>query len=268
MTTTTPHAAARYGAWDRGGEPDTALVRLLSNFVPLSADERACLTELTTRARAVAARTDLIAEGETVSSVLVILDGFACRYTHLANGRRQILGFLLPGDVGDVDLRMYGHPNIATSTLTACRVAQIPSDALLDLIERRPRIGQALRIDKLVAEARMRDWLVSLGSRTAAQRTAHLLHELLERLAAVGLANEGSCDLPIKQTDLADALGLSTVHVNRTLQTLRAMKLIELRGKRLRVNDLSRVQRFAAGMLDAHDPVFVPKPAQDGLEVR
>ncbi len=225
-------------------------MRKLGNLVTLSGGDEAALLHAARHERSVGPRAVLRESSSLTNTVVVIFEGFACRHIYLANGRRQILDFLVPGDFSDVDLAMYRRADVAMTTLTACRIAQIPGDDLLDLIENRPRIGQALRIDKLVAEARMREWLVSLGCRTALQRTAYLLGEILDRLQAVGLADRDSCEMPITQTDLADAVGLSPVHINRTLQDLRRRGLIELRGKRLTIKDRAHLQRFAAAALD------------------
>lgn len=250
---------------DHGHPDENPFVRNLANLVVLSRDDEAALLRAVRRERVIGAHTTLGGDGAVSAAVPVVLKGFACRYTHPANGRRQILSFPVPGDLGDVDFALYGHPDAALATLTACRVAEIPSDVLRDLVQKRPRVGQALRIDKFVAEAGTREWLISLGSRTASQRVAHLLVELWKRLDAVGRAEHDGCDLPITQADLADAMGLSAVHINRALQTLRARRLIEWRGKRFRIPDLSRLHRFAAATLDDIGPIPARAPVPEDV---
>lgn len=120
----------------------------------------------------------------------------------------------------------------------------ISAATVRELTENHPRIAHALRWATLVDEAVLREWMAGLGRREAAERMAHLFCELLLRLQQVGLADEDGCDLPISQADLADILGLTSVHVNRTLRHLREMNLVVLKRRRLNVIDVSRLRAF------------------------
>ena len=208
------------------------LVRRLSSLALLADDDRIALMQASVQERSVDARVTLYEAGDIPNAAFAVIEGFACTYKDRSTGQRQILSYLLPGDLYDADLALGARMDHSLGTLTPCRIARLGGEELAAL-QQRPRIAQALRISKLLSEARLREWLISLGCRTALERTAHLLCEVLARLEAVGLANGSRCELPLTQADLAFTLGLSSVHVNRMLQTLRADKLIELRGKKL-----------------------------------
>jgi CRP-like cAMP-binding protein len=132
--------------------------------------------------------------------------------------------------------------------LTAITVAEIPAEIILKLTETHPRIARAMWWHSLVEEATTREWVTNLGQRTAFERLAHLFCELFLRLRGVGLTNGNSCELPLTQEQLADASGMTSVHVNRTLMILRELGLIDLKGKMLTIPDLEALQ--AAALFD------------------
>ncbi|WP_376091664.1 Crp/Fnr family transcriptional regulator [Roseomonas sp. CCTCC AB2023176] len=215
------------------------LVRRLEQFTRLSAEDRSALDRATGNgARQVAARTDIIREGDRPNGTNLVLSGWACRYKQLEDGRRQILGFLLPGDLCDYQASLLREMDHSIGALTPVTVTSLPRTTLDDLTACHPRVGQALWWETLVAHAIHREWIVSLGQRDAAERIGHLLCELLLRLRSVGLTRGDTCDIPLTQADLGDAMGLSTVHVNRTLQYLRGAGLITLKGGVLTIPDL------------------------------
>lgn len=222
------------------------MIRKLEQFVRLSTEDRAALSRMTALGiRDLAPREDLIREGDRPRAVNVILDGFACRYKTLEDGRRQILSFFVPGDVCDPRVFILREMDHSIASLSALKVAEVPGDAVLEVTARLPRIAQALWWSTLVDEAIAREWIVNIGQRSATERMAHLLCELFVRLRGVGLVQDGGCDLPMTQTELADALGLSAVHTNRTLQELRSLGLIVWKGKRLTIPDLHALQNLA-----------------------
>ena len=228
-----------------GWGPQGILVRRLSSLALLADDDRIALMQASALERAVDARVTLYESGDVPNAAYAVIEGFACTYKDRSTGQRQILSYLLPGDLCDADLALGARMDHSLGTLTPCRIARLGGEELAALTQQRPRIAQALRISKLITEARSREWLISLGCRTALERTAHLLCEVLARLEAVGLANGSRCELPLTQADLAFTLGLSSVHVNRMLQTLRADGLIELRGKKLVIRQGERLRELA-----------------------
>jgi CRP-like cAMP-binding protein len=188
---------------------------------------------------------DIVREGDTPDAIHLVLDGFACRYKLLPNGRRQIIAHFIPGDFCNLRAFILSEMDHSVATMSAVTLATVKRKTLLRLTDEYPRITQALWWSAMVDEAITREWIVNVGSRTATERVAHLICEHFLRMQAVGLASENNVQLPITQTELGDTLGLSTVHVNRTLQQLRADGLIALRGKTLSILDLRRLQDVA-----------------------
>lgn len=173
---------------------------------------------------------DLIKEGDYPRSSIAILKGTVFRYRIVGEGRRQITAFHIPGDLPDLQalfLKRMDHSLAAASeSVTA---AHIPHDSITQLLDTDPLLAQLLWRLTLIDAAVFREWIVNIGRRDAVRRTAHILCELMFRMRAVGLAEQDSCKLAITQTHLSDALGLSLVHVNRSLKELREKKLISLR---------------------------------------
>ncbi|MDR7039784.1 CRP-like cAMP-binding protein [Methylobacterium sp. BE186] len=222
------------------------LIRKLGQFTHLSEEDRRALEDATSRkVRIFGAHQDIISEGDAPEHVNLILEGWACRYKQLEDGRRQIISFFLPGDLCDPHVFVLREMDHSIGTITPVRLAEISPDAILDLTDEHPRITRALWWEMLVKVAIQREWTVNLGQRTGLERIGHLLCELFIRLRGVGLTEGDSCLLPVTQVELGDATGLSNVHVNRVLQELRASGLIVLRGKRLTIPDLEALQRVA-----------------------
>jgi len=147
----------------------------------------------------------------------------------------------VPGDFCDVNVYILKAMDHSIGAITRLKVAMITPEEINALTAERPRITQALWWHELVTAAVQREWTLNLGQRSAYERLAHLLIELYLRLKAVGRARDGRCDFPLTQNDLADATGLTSVHVNRTLQELRRDGLIELERKQLQILDLDRM---------------------------
>jgi CRP-like cAMP-binding protein len=213
------------------------LIRHLEQFGPLPEDEKRALGSLVTRVREIEADQDIVAEGDRPDDCKVILEGFVYRYKLLPRGRRQIMSFQIPGDVVDLQGFLLGEMDHSLGTLTATKVGDIPHDRLLEATERYPRIARALWQSTLIDSAVFREWMVGIGRRSASQRIAHLLCEMSVRLRRMGLVNDGSFELPVTQAEIGDALGLSNVHVNRSIQTLRRKQLITFQGGRVAIHD-------------------------------
>jgi CRP-like cAMP-binding protein len=225
--------------------PESAVVSKLEAFTKLSADDKAALAQVSRNVRYVDPRRDLISEGDKPRHVHLVLDGWAARYKTLPDGKRQIVGIFVPGDFCDVNVYILKYVDQSIGAITRLKVAQITPEEMNALTSERPRITQALWWHELVTASIQREWTVNLGQRSAYERLAHLLIELYLRLKTVGRAHDGRCDFPMTQNDLADATGLTAVHVNRTLQELRRDRLIELERKQLQILDLPRMMDVA-----------------------
>lgn len=216
----------------------------LQQFVRFSDADKNMLAELSSiNVRNVEGRRDLIREGEDPHVVNLVLEGWAIRHKVLEDGRRQIVAFLIPGDLCDLNVFILKQMDHSIGALTPLRVAQLPRTLFEKIYGDHPRITQALHWDSLVSAAIQREWTVNLGQRTAFERIAHLICEMVFRLRAVGLCHDFLCDFPVTQMDLADATGMTAVHVNRTIQELRAQGLISWKRRELRVPDLNALQR-------------------------
>lgn len=214
-----------------------SLIRKLETIVDLSAEEKEAVLGLPFTVKTVGEDQDLVRDGDRPNECCVLIEGFACRYKLLPDGKRQIMSFHIPGDIPDLQslhLKVMDH---SLGTLVRSKVAFIHHDVIRDLTRSYPRIAEALWRDTLIDAAVFREWMIGMGRRSAYTRIAHLLCELLVRLRAVGLANGHDIEMPITQAELGDSLGLSTVHVNRVLQELRGNGLITLRGRFLSVQD-------------------------------
>lgn len=220
------------------------LVRKAELFGPLSADDRRLLEESTSFSREVAAHTILAQEGEPSDDVRFILEGFACRYKLLPDGGRHIMAYLVPGDLCDFQVFILKTMDHSIGTLARSKVVDIPRTRILELTER-PAIARAFWMMSLIDTATLREWLVNLGHRPAEERIAHLFCELHLRLRSVGLADGNSFSLPITQTELADTMGITPVHANRVLQSLRADKLITLKDKEVVILDPERMYEMS-----------------------
>jgi CRP-like cAMP-binding protein len=228
--------------------PSTPLVRMLESILDLSEDEKDVLRNVSGTIKTVGPRQDLVREGDRPHECCLILDGFAYRYKLTETGKRQIFSFHIPGDIPDLQSLHLDVMDHSLSSLSASKVMFIPHETVRDLVRRCPRIGDAFWRETLIDGAVFREWMLGLGRREAYGRMARLLCELYVRLKAVGLTNGDAYAFPLTQAEFGDALGLSTVHVNRTLQDLRGEGLITLRNGSVTVLDWDRLKE--AGEFD------------------
>jgi CRP-like cAMP-binding protein len=223
----------------------TPFIRKLEYGAALTERDRDVLEDAARDVREMGPREDLISEGQRPNNVHVIVEGWACRYKILEDGTRQIVAYFVPGDFCDLHVAILGEMDHSIGTLSACKVARISERQIDELTAKYPTINRALWWATLVDEGTLREWLVNMGRRPAEQQMAHLFCELLVRLQAVGEADGNGYWFPLTQLELADTLGLSDVHVNRTLQQLRSEGLIKLDGKRLEILDVERLKAFS-----------------------
>lgn len=220
------------------------LVRKLESFHPLSREDKDLLSLHTEAVREIEAKRDIIHEGQAPENVFLILSGFACRYKITNDGRRQIMAYLVPGDFCDFQVFILKEMDHSIGTLSRCTVVELSRQTVLDLTER-PAIARAFWWACLVDAAVLREWLVNVGQRDAEPRIAHLLCELLMRLEAVGLVKDNAFRLPITQIDLADTVGITNVHANRMLTSLRDDGLIEINSQSMIIKDVQRLKKLS-----------------------
>ena len=218
---------------------DNPFVRKMERHVRLAPEDRAMLDGFARQhVRHVAARQDIEGQHGDPYHTHLILDGWACRYKQFPDGRRAIVALLLPGDIGDPFMFRRARMDHAIGALTPVTVARITPDQIGDAIRSRPAVEECLWREMLTTLAMHREWIASVGRRSAIERLAHLFCELHLRLSRVGLADETTLPMPVTQPDLADALGQTSVHINRTLKEMRTSGLIALRSRRLTIRDL------------------------------
>jgi CRP-like cAMP-binding protein len=240
----------------------------LSRFVPLSDEDVRLLDALCTDEERFEGGADIVRQGDVPRSAFVLTQGMACRYRLLPEGKRQILTFLIPGDVFDLHAFLLEAMDHSVGTLVPTRLAPITRAAVFDLFDRHPRIGAALWCSALQEEAINRERIVALGRRSASGRVAYLLSELVWRQRAVGLAEDHAIRLPLTQVELADTLGLTAVHVNRILQRCRRDNLITLTHHRLTLVDFERLQEIAGFNQDYLHLSGAPSEARRYIEMR
>lgn len=230
-------------------------VRKLETFSLLSEEDKRFIASVTRRSDFVAAQTDIIREGDEPSDVRLIETGHAFRYKLLQRDRRQIVGLLFPGDICDLHAANLDAMDHSIAALSASRVVRISKADIAALLER-PAIARALLMVTLVNESIGRDWLANIGGRRAEHRLAHLLCEWHVRLQLVGLTQANECEFPLTQTQMGDTLGMTSVHINRSLQSLRSENLIVLRNKRLTILDAARLRQrggYEAAYMHSHN---------------
>ena len=226
----------------RAGNP---LVAKLMQFAPLSDADIGVLEAMCRREERLRAGTNIVVEGETPRAAFVVTRGVAYRYRLMPDGRRQILTILIHGDFFDLHGFLLKAMDHSVATFGAARIAAIGRETVRDILLNHPRIGAALWWSAMQEQAMMRERIVALGRRSARGRLAYFLCELVWRQRAVGLAEDHTIRLPFTQIDLADALGLTSVHINRVLQSFRRDELITLERQRLILRDIERLQAIS-----------------------
>jgi CRP-like cAMP-binding protein len=221
-----------------------AFIDKLCGYGKLDTGDIGALEAATADPRKFVAKQDLIREGDPPGPVFVVLEGWLCRYKMLPTGTRQITAFMIPGDACDLHVRMLDVMDHSIQAITASRVAMIPRQTMQELMDRRG-ISDAMYIAQLVDQGTLRAWIVSMGRRTSTQRVAHLMCELYLRAQSVGLSTSTGLAMPLSQQVLADALGMTSVHINRVLKVLREERAMDLHRGSLSILDPTRLVQIA-----------------------
>jgi CRP-like cAMP-binding protein len=211
----------------------------------LSAEEEQAIRASVSEVIEVPPDKTIIRAGDRLTSSTLLLDGILCRYKDLSEGQRQITELHVTGDFADLHSFTLKRLDHNVMTLTRCRIALVPHDRLKSITQDHPHLTRLYWFSTNLDASIHREWEVSLGRRSAISRMAHLFCELRVRLGIVGQAVESGYALPLTQTDLAECLGLTPVHVNRTLKVLRERGLLAFRGGRVDIQDLPGLERVA-----------------------
>jgi CRP-like cAMP-binding protein len=214
----------------------------LERRAPLDDSDRAALLALPYKIASYEPAKYLVREGSVAEESALIVSGFAFRHKLTADGDRQIVSVHIPGDFVDLEGALLTVADHNVQTLTRCEIATIPRRAIIALIDAHPRIGRAMWIDTLIDASIFREWVMNVGRRDARQRIAHLLCEFAKRLEIAGLGNTSGYQLPMTQEQLADATGLTPVHVNRSLKGLEADGLIVREKRYVGIPDWGRLR--------------------------
>ena len=220
-------------------------LKKLRQRVDISAEEERAIRGLVSETSNVPADEVLAHAGDLLNVSLLLLKGWLARTKDLAGGERQIMELHVPGDFPDLHgftLKRLDHDVL---TLSPCRIGVVPHERVMELTDRYPRLARVYWLMTNIDAAIHREWTLSLGQRVAISRTAHLFCELYVRLELGGLTEGNSFPFPLNQRELSECLGLTTVHVNRTLQELRRQGLIELTRERLTIRDRGALEAVA-----------------------
>ena len=225
----------------------TMLIRKLESIAILSNEERHAIKNLPVRVQTLNARQDIVRDGDKPSHCCLIISGWACRYKLLSQGNRQIFSFHVAGDIPDLQSLHVHTMDHSLATVTTATVAFISHESLREMTACHPGIASLFWRDTLIDAGIFREWMVGIGRRSAFERISHLFCEMYLKLNAVGLAGDYRCPMPVTQVDIADALGLTPVHVNRVLKNMRGQALVTLRSHTLVIqawDELLRISEF------------------------
>ena len=224
----------------------------LAMLAPLGAQELAAVNALGGSIVQVAARVDLVAPGAQAHYVHFVVEGLIGRFAQFSNGTRQITALHIPGDVADLHAAIRPSAAPALQALVTTTLVRVPLQEMTELARSLPALTEACWAYCAVDVAVLERWAANLGRRTAAQRMAHFLCEVGLRIEQAGRGARRNFALPLTQPQLGDALGLTPVHINRTLKALRGDGLITITGRDFRVHDWDRL-----AALGDFDPTYL-----------
>lgn len=218
----------------------------------LSDDERALLRGAVTRERQFAKGEDLISEGSRPGHSTLLIDGTAARYKMTEEGTRQITALHIAGDFVDLHAFLLKTMDHGIVALSPCTVLLADHSALKDITEKAPHLGRMLWLETLIAGSIHRAWMVAMGRQSKASHLAHILCELFVRLQVVDRVDGMSFQFPLSQSEMADVMGLSLVHMNRVIQALRKENVMCMENQMVTILDWPRLQEIAE-----FDPLYL-----------
>jgi CRP-like cAMP-binding protein len=221
------------------------MIRKFERRAALDESDRQALRALPHRIQTLEPAAYVVREGERNDRSCLILSGYAYRHKVTVEGARQIVSVHIAGDFIDLEGALLNVADHNVQALTRCTMAFIPRETVRALVLSHPRVGLAMWVDTLIDGSIFREWVVNVGRRNARARIAHLLCEVARRLDAAGLADGDRYELPMTQEQLADAAGLTPVHVNRVLMTLAREGLIERHRRFVAIPDWEALRRTA-----------------------
>lgn len=232
------------------------LITKFTRLVELNPEDSHALRALTGRACRYPACKDLVREGGSADCVIIVIEGWACRYKVMVNGSRQILAFLMPGDVADLQGSILTRMDHSIQTLTRAKIAIIPRDEMSRVLREHPTLARAMTVTQIIDEGTMRAWIANVGRRTSIERIAYLFCELHLRAQRAGLSVGNRTAIPLSQGAVADALGITPVHCNRVLRALREKGVLLVEKGFSEFLDLPRLQSicdFRGTYLESRD---------------
>jgi CRP-like cAMP-binding protein len=238
---------------------DSPLARKLGAFVALSEQELSVLQGFHQRRKTFETGRDLVLQGQLGHAAYILAEGWVCSYKLLPGGSRQIVDFQIPGDFLGLRSVLFRTSDHSIEAMTKIEVSEVSGDDLMDAFSKTPRLATAVLWAASRDEAMVVEHLVDIGRRSALERTAHFLLELGARLKLVGLATLEGYDCPLSQYLLADALGLSAVHLNRVLRQLRERGLLTFRNGHVTFDNFEQllvVASFDTAYLDQDGPLL------------
>lgn len=223
--------------------PLSLVVRKLHSRTPLSREDQEAILRLPYEQRTLEHSSYIVREGDRPDMCPALISGFAFRQKLTRDGSRQIVALHLPGDPLDLQHLFLDVADHNVQTLTRAHVALIPRTELQKIARERPAVGEAFMVSIMVESSIFREWVVNVGRRDARSRLAHLICEFAVRMQSQQLLNEYGCELPMTQEQIADATGLTSVHVNRTLKALEADGLIVRDRRSVKFPDWERLKK-------------------------
>jgi CRP-like cAMP-binding protein len=221
------------------------MMRKFERRAPLTHDDRQALMSIPYRFTTVEPGRYIVREGTRADHSALIISGLAFRHKITAEGERQIVSLHMSGDFVDLEGALLSVADHNVQALTRCEIALVPTASMLAMIDTHPLIGRAMWIDTLIDGSIFREWIMNIGRRDARERLAHVFCEFARRLEVAGLGSTSGYELPMTQEQLADATGLTAVHVNRTLKAMDAEGLIQRQRRFVFIPNWERLREVA-----------------------